>query len=293
MNCNRSIQQAPLTQSPGCQARSALTVGSLFSGIGGFDLGLERAGLQIRWQVEIDPWCRAVLAQHWPAVPRYHDIRTLTGKELEHVDVLCGGFPCQPVSVAGRRRAQADERWLWPEFARLVRTLRPRYVLVENVPGLLTAGMGDILRDLAACGFDAEWDSLRASDFGAPHRRERIWLVAYADGRRQLQSPGREQEERRRFGDGREQMADADGARWEGRIFGGERPHQCGERPHQCAAWARSRTDEDDWLARSGIRRVSHGVPNRLDRLRGLGNALVPQIAEWLGRRLVMLASSR
>src|SRR5437764_3790463 len=117
--------------------------------------------MRIAWQCEIDPWCQRVLAKHWPGVPRYADIRTIDDR-AERVDVLAGGFPCQPVSLAGRGLAQLDERWLWPEFARLVRLLRPRYVLVENVPGLLARGMGDVLGDLAACGYDAEWDSIGA-----------------------------------------------------------------------------------------------------------------------------------
>src|SRR6266850_6229536 len=126
------------------------TFGSLFAGIGGFDLGLERAGWICRWQVELDPFCQRVLAKHWPDVRRYGDVRAFPEPDTERVDLICGGFPCQPVSVAGKRRAQADERWLWPEFARVVRALRPHLVLVENVPGLLQRGIGDVLGDLAA-----------------------------------------------------------------------------------------------------------------------------------------------
>ena len=134
-----------------------LTVGSLFSGIGGFDLGLERAGMRVVWQVENDAYCRKVLAKHWPDVPCYEDIHDCGAHNLEEVDVICGGFPCQPVSVAGKQLAQDDERWLWPEFARLVGELRPRHVFVENVPGILVRGLGDVLGDLAALGYDAEW----------------------------------------------------------------------------------------------------------------------------------------
>src|SRR3990167_4185679 len=113
-----------------------MRVGSLFSGLGGIDLGLERAGMEIVWQVEIGEYEREVLAQHWPNARRYGDIRSVHGGDLAPVDLLCGGFPCQPVSNAGQKRAQLDERWLWPEMARLICELRPRYVLVENVPGL-------------------------------------------------------------------------------------------------------------------------------------------------------------
>lgn len=154
-----------------------MNVGSLFSGIGGIDLGLERAGMRVAWQCELDPWCRSILARHWPGVPCYADVRSI-GADAPRVDVLAGGFPCQPVSLAGKGLAQADERWLWPEFARLVRVLRPRYVIAENVPGLLARGLDLVLADLAALGFDAEWTVFGARDVGAPHRRERVWIVA-------------------------------------------------------------------------------------------------------------------
>ncbi len=162
-------------------------LGSLFSGIGGIDLAFERAGFKVAFQVEIDEFCQKVLQRHWPDVPRYGDIRAVTGRDLPAVDVLAGGFPCQPVSVAGRRKAQADERWLWPEFARLIGDLRPRFVFLENVPGILTAGGADVVTDLAALGYDAQWGIVAASDVGAPHRRERWWCVAYTHeyGRRQ------------------------------------------------------------------------------------------------------------
>lgn len=151
-----------------------LTVGSLFSGIGGFDLGFARAGFEIAWQVEIDPFCRAVLEKHWPTVRRYEDVRTV-GSELERVDVLCGGFPCQDISVAGRGAGIDGARsGLWSHFARLIGELRPAYVVVENVTALLTRGLGRVLGDLAARGYDAEWDCLPASAFGANHRRDRI-----------------------------------------------------------------------------------------------------------------------
>src|SRR5689334_3925575 len=143
------------------------TFGSLFAGIGGLDLGLERAGWTCRWQVEIDAFCQRVLAKHWPDVPRYGDVRSLDAGALERVDLICGGFPCQPVSAAGTRLAEADERWLWPEYARVVGSLRPGLVLVENVPGLLVRGAGDVLGDLATLGYDAEWESIPAAALGA------------------------------------------------------------------------------------------------------------------------------
>lgn len=160
-----------------------MRVGSLFAGIGGFDLGLERAGFTTAWFCEQDEFCQQVLAKHWPDVPCYPDICELKGEDVEPVEILAGGFPCQDLSYAGRGAGIEGERsGLWSEYARLVGELRPRYVLVENVPALLTRGLGRVLGDLAALGYDAEWDCIPAAAFGAPHRRDRIWLVAYPGG---------------------------------------------------------------------------------------------------------------
>lgn len=165
------------------------TIGSLFSGIGGLDLGVESAtGARTIWQVEREEFCRDVLAKHWPDAVRYDDVCTV-GDGLAPVDCIIGGFPCQDVSLAGKRAGFGGERSsLWREYRRIVASVRPRFVFVENVPGLLTAddgwAFGEVLGDLAALGFDAEWGSFRASDVGAPHRRERVFLLAYRHGER-------------------------------------------------------------------------------------------------------------
>lgn len=163
---------------------SMLTFGSLFSGIGGFDLGLERAGMVCKWQAEIDPFCQRVLAKHWPGVKRYGDVTKIKWSEVEKVDCVCGGFPCQPTSRGGLRLGEQDERWLWPEYLRAVRGIQPRIVIVENVSGLLDSGLGTVLADLAGIGFDAEWDVLPAASLGAPHVRERVFVVAYSQADR-------------------------------------------------------------------------------------------------------------
>lgn len=163
-----------------------LRVLDLFSGIGGFSLGLERTGgFETVAFCEIEPYPRAVLAKHWPHVPCYEDVRTLTADTLARdgidVDVICGGFPCQDVSFAGKRAGLEGARsGLWGEYARLIGELRPRFVIVENVPGLLSLGMGTVLGDLASLGYDATWDCIPAAAVGAPHRRDRVWIVAYA-----------------------------------------------------------------------------------------------------------------
>lgn len=151
-------------------------IGSLFSGIGLLELGLEQAGLgSVAWQCEIDPWCRRVLAKHWPAAERFDDVRTIQPRAT---DIICGGFPCQPFSVAGAKRGLDDERWLWPEFARVIDEARPAIVVAENVPGLRARGLRPVLADLARLGFNVEWHHFRASDIGAPHERNRVWIVA-------------------------------------------------------------------------------------------------------------------
>jgi DNA (cytosine-5)-methyltransferase 1 len=237
---------------------------SLFSGIGGLELGLERAGMTVVGQVEIDEFCRRVLAKHWPEVPRHDDVRTAIewwlGAARPRVDVVCGGFPCQPVSTMGKRRAQDDPRWGWPWFADVVRAVRPRYVVVENVVGLLDTGFGDVLGDLAALGFDAEWSVLSACAMGAPHTRERVFVLAYptgADGFEAVQVPTAVPGRRTSAG------AEGRGPRWSG------------------------------WLPESQVDRVAYGAARSVgfDELTALGNAVVPQVAEHIGR-LVMGAAS-
>lgn len=297
-----------------------MTVGSLFSGIGGLDLGLERASMTVRWQVENDPYCVAVLEKHWPGVRRWDDAKTFppdtkgnlwgtpghdgsVAPDWCGVDLVCGGFPCQPVSVAGKRLGRDDPRWLWPEFARIIRVLRPRYVLVENVPGLLVRGFGDVLGDLAACGYDAEWDCLPAAAVGAPHLRYRVFLVAYARcGVSGSSWNGGDQRGTDAPSASGQYVAHTNAINGEGlralrkcsvetqlrpiptrRIFQ-SLPDTDGQ---SLGRIAESRGQRGDWLTEPDVGRVAHGVPARVDRLRALGNAVVPQVAEWVGRQIL------
>lgn len=272
---------------------SKLRVLDLFSGIGGFSLGLERTGgFETVAFCEIEEFPRRVLAKHWPNVPIYDDVRTLTHERLSQdgiaVDVICGGFPCQDISLAGKGAGLAGERsGLWREYARLIGEIRPRYVLVENVAALLGRGLGDVLGDLAALGYDAEWHCIPASAVGAPHRRDRLWVVAYpntAERRADSAPRGRVaweiglpqgEEGSGRSGGRREDVADANGER--------ELQPQGSEQNQ----WGRA-SNSRWWSAEPDVGRVAHGVPARVDRLRGLGNAVVPQIPELIGRAILV-----
>src|SRR6185437_13132234 len=165
-----------------------MNVLDLFSGIGGFSLGLERAGMRTVAFCEADTKCREVLARHWPDIPRYDDVRTLSASRLRAdgiglINAICGGFPCQDISLAGKGAGiDGGRSGLWRDYARLIGELRPRYVIVENVAGLLGRGMDKVCGDLAALGYDAEWEVISAYEVGAPHIRERIWIVAYPHG---------------------------------------------------------------------------------------------------------------
>ncbi len=227
-----------------------MNVGSLFSGIGGLDLGLERAGMTVKWQSEIDPYCSRVLAKHWPHVPNLGDVKLVDWSTVERVDLICGGYPCQPFSIAGARRGRDDERHLWPFFADAIRVLRPRYALLENAPGHLSLGFDSVLADLHELGYDTEWDCVPAAAVGAPHLRYRVFVVA-----------------------------DSDSCGWRGwpRVFGS-------------SGWGQL-ADRGQWAVEPDVGRVAHGIPHRVDRLRGLGNAVVPAVAEFIGRRILEVAA--
>jgi DNA (cytosine-5)-methyltransferase 1 len=322
----------------------SMTVGSLFSGIGGLDLGLERAGMRVVWQSEIDPYACRVLAKHWPDVPNLGDITTIDWSTVEPVDLICGGYPCQPFSLAGVRRGDTDPRHLWPHFANAIRLLRPRWALLENVPGHLSLGFGRVLGDLAELGYDTDWDCIPAAAVGAPHLRYRIFVVAYSqDSARRRGSIGRQGRNgrsgvhgaardaayadresesgqpvdavtRRRFvvpdrAEQRRALADTGGGRGSddelrtGRDVVGvrgaeladaERSRLEGQPRTRVGLSLAPESDQEfgrQWAVEPDVGRVADGVPNRVDRLRALGNAVVPQVAEYVGRRIVEVSA--
>lgn len=254
-----------------------MTFGSLFAGIGGMDLGLERAGMKCKWQVEIDPFCQKVLAKHWSEVKRYGDIKEV-GQELEFVDLICGGFPCQDLSFAGYMRGIDGARsGLWAHFARLIGVLRPRFVLIENVPGILAnESMRRVLWDLSSFGFDVEWESLPAAAFGAPHIRDRVWIFAYS---------------RQEFGTNEGRV---NGVRKRDYLFqeNGNRNEAKRGKDWELVALAPGiceRSSADWWIHQSSLARSVNGIPRGLvDAANGaFGNSVVPQVAEWIGTRIM------
>jgi DNA (cytosine-5)-methyltransferase 1 len=255
-------------------------IGSLFSGIGGLELGLERAGCgHTVWQCEIDPYARAVLAKHWPDAIRFDDITKMT--DVPPVDLICGGFPCQDISNAGRREGITGARsGLFYELMRVVRLVRPRFVVLENVAALLGRGMGDVLGELSESGYDAEWSTVSACAVGAPHTRNRVFVIANAMCKRLAASM---LEAGRTNGDNREE---ASTGLW-GRLrkstgFTSSGLSSCREAENAARAWVDA---EIEPLILGG----SYGVPSRVDRLKCLGNAVVPQVAEVVGRRVMEL----
>jgi len=292
-----------------------LRILDLFSGIGGFSLGLERTGgFETVAFCEIEPFPRKVLAKHWPGVPCYEDVRTLTGERLAAdgiaVDVITGGFPCQDISIAGKKAGigEGTRSGLWSEIVRLIGDLQPRYVIVENVANLLSGPsekrggwFGRILGDLAECGYNAEWENIPAAALGAPHRRERVWLVAYPNKKFKPRvgciqvarcgggnaGPSNEAipEERGNLRKVAPTLANANSAGPQGRTQAGNSSSigtggiQIFER---CANLPRG-----VWRTEPRVGRVANGIPDRAHRLKGLGNAVVPQIPELIGRAIL------
>ena len=249
-----------------------LTHLSLFTGIGGLDLAAEWAGFQTVGQCEWADYPTKVLEKHWPDVPRWRDVHTLTGESfhektgLQTVDVISGGFPCQPFSTAGSRKGKSDERYLWPEFLRIIQELRPNWIVGENVTGIIGMALDDILIQLEKENYDARVFVLPAYAVGALHQRNRVAIVAYSccDGWKD-EIKCRSSADAFKRGDNIQKQKIKN-------IRRNSRPEQLGFSKMRQAEWG-----NPDWLCKSGICRVVDGISNRMDRLVCLGNAVVPQ----------------
>ena len=291
-----------------------LTVGSLFSGIGGFELGFEATGrFETRWQVECDPYATEVLEKHWPDVQRHDDVCTWPNETTERVDVLIGGFPCQDISYAGKGAGLDGQRsGLFYELMRIVRVVGPKYVVLENVAALFTRGMDQVLGTLASHGYDAEWEVVSAASVGAPHRRDRVFIIGcLADpvstragdqngttGRQKRKSANAFKPATLRQGDWETlpegtdassadcgTLADSDCKR--GRSGDAKRKdaENAGQPSRRAEHWG--------WHSEPAVGRVANGVPKRVDRLKCLGNAIVPQVARVVAERLLEIHDAR
>jgi DNA (cytosine-5)-methyltransferase 1 len=300
--------------------RPKLRVLDLFSGIGGFSLGLERTqGFETVAFCEIEEYPRRVLAKHWPKVPIYHDVRELTADTLRRdgiaVDVICGGFPCQDVSRAGKRAGLSGERsGLYRELVRAIRVVRPRHAIVENVAALLGDGMGTVLGDMAESGFDLEWDCVPAKAIGAPHERDRVWIVAHAHSERfgeegrfryrsiemsagRTEAPQSANTESIRCGQGRTRRP-PDSFAW---VRDAAREHAAHAAGARLEGWQKSEAAWEalaepaggysnpwrPWTDEPEISGMDDGFPNWVDSTRATGNAVVPQIPELIGHAIL------
>ncbi|MHC4363645.1 MAG: DNA cytosine methyltransferase [Planctomycetota bacterium] len=274
-----------------------LTIGSLFSGIGGLELGLEWAGLgPVLWQVEKDPYCLKVLEKHWPGVRRYEDVKTI-GRSVAPVDLICGGFPCQDVSSAGKRVGLSGSRsGLWYEFARIVKEIRPKWIIVENVASGAKLWVDPVRGELERGGYSTFPVPLSGFDVGAPHLRRRVFIVGHANGKRESasteyaevaqlskypsKSMGRPSRSDAGGSSERTAVADTNGSleghghNGDGQVFRDSKNGGQARGTIQPLEW---------WSTEPNVGRVANGVPHRMDRVRALGNAVVPQCAQVIG----------
>ena len=280
----------------------------LFSGIGGFALAAKwRWGedLDLVGFCEIEKYAQKVLNKNFPGVPIYEDIKKLNGNDFKDIDLITGGFPCQDISIAGKGEGiEGSRSGLWTELHRIIGEIRPRYALIENVPMLTIRGGTRVIADLAEIGYDAEWQIVGADDVGAWHRRKRIWIVAYPGNGSDSAIKGQKKEKNRISKEHRQKRRSRMSARTSinGEISSEVAPdtdsfrcklRRTETRPRETDI-ARSSTRqefistrcESYWAVEPNVGRVAHGIPSRVDRLKGLGNAIVPQVAALIMKRI-------
>ena len=292
-----------------------IKIGSLFAGIGGFELGIERAipGSSTIWQVEQNEFCQRILKKHWPNATIYNDVKHINKNNVEPVDILLGGFPCQDISVAGKGKGinEGKKSSLWWEMHRIISELRPRIVVMENVPAITFRGLDTVLGSLSEIGYDAEWTIISAAQFGAPHLRKRWFCVAYPNMRSNIKPRNegtgdksgeagktfsRKKNQERQKSRGETQFFDrrfdplhhaftdpnAGRSRSNGEIQAGRDPIKTGD--------SRSNISKNYWRefpTQSPLCNRNDGIPDRMAKLRALGNAIVPQCSEWIGQQIL------
>jgi DNA (cytosine-5)-methyltransferase 1 len=294
----------------------------LFSGIGGFSLAADwTGGIETVAFCEIEPYCQKVLKKHWPDVPIFSDIKELKGDDVGSVDIVCGGFPCQPFSYAGKRRGKADDRHLWPEMFRVIQECKPTWVVGENVPGLIDLALEDCFLDLESEGYEVQPLIIPAAGVGAPHRRKRVWILGYTkhnglptiEKLRSYEAASdqwREKESekaRESKGAGRSINVSGlqrckNGVKYEQnvayanseRLQGQWREYEPIQKrtAKQPAANCSQKAISEQWLIEPNVGRVAHGIPNRVHRLKALGNSIVPQVAYQILQGIVDIERS-
>jgi DNA (cytosine-5)-methyltransferase 1 len=279
----------------------------LFSGIGGFSLALERAGMETVAFCEIEPFCQEVLKKHWPDVPIYEDVRTIAEDyNGETVELICGGYPCQPFSVAGQQKGEEDDRHLWPSMLDCIKKFRPRWVIGENVAGHINMGLDQVLSDLESEGYETRTFVIPACALNAPHRRDRVWIVGYSEhngsstteerrgsnetGNNNTQ--GQEQTCKSQGTGRRENNEDVANTSSEGlqgsKQRGDYEEETCGGQTSAARAVAKCGSHaRRHWAVEPDVGRVANGIPRRVDRLKALGNAVVPYIPEMIGTAIM------
>ncbi len=282
----------------------------LFSGIGGFSIGLERAGMETVAFCEIEEYPRKVLAKHWPDVPIYEDVRNVTREQLNadgiFPDVICGGFPCQDISVAGNQAGLGEETrsGLWSECARLLGDIQPKYAIFENVTALLNGGGGDwfkrVLWDISEVGYDAEWHCIPASELGAHHHRDRVWIIAYPKGQREVREGGSPKQSgqprpvysqssspSQKMGDSQCRASKTELQRQKQPIL-----QKTNQRRQAIGSSIANVPEAGFWSTEPKMGRVANGVPNRSHRLKCLGNAVCPPVVEVLAKAIMDLENA-
>ena len=267
-----------------------LTHGSLFTGIGGFDLAAHWSGIETLWQVEKDKYCRDLLNRHFPQIPLFDDVKEVRKAELNTVSIISGGFPCQPFSHAGKRKGQTDDRYLWPEMLRIIKELQPNYVIGENVPGIITMALDEVLDSLENEGYHNEVFVLPACGIGAWHKRDRVWIISYRKDR---------------FGAKTKQEQDKYWKAVESQIeilsnsssWGHEKSGSFGQSfdSETTPTWETAQPSDgclpNIWQSEPNVGRVAHGVSKRMDRIKGLGNSIVPQLAYIFFQSILQIES--
>lgn len=288
----------------------------LFSGIGGFSLGLHRAGMETVAFCEIEPYPQAVLRKNFPGVPIYDDVRTLTAERLradgiDRIDLVCGGFPCQPFSVAGKQQGKDDHRHLWPEMFRIIQEAKPTWVIGENVAGFVEMALCEVSADLEGAGYEVQPFIIPACAVNAPHRRDRIWIVGYSkhnglsaatERRIAFKTSDNNTEGQNQTGklagtsrpECNENVADSECQRQQGQRQP-LRSFNSTQNPIGKADWfiGCSENRNTNWDIEPELDRVADGIPDRMERLKGLGNAVVPQIPEIIGRAIMEIEASK